>query len=231
MTLLLTLAGLALVDSTSFGTLGIPLVLIVAARQVQVRAMLIYHSTVVVFYFLIGGALMLGLDTALGALGNALDSRAAYWVQLVIGVVLFGLSFRFNGKRKEGKPPRNWIPVSTNGKAMVGLALAATMLEVATMLPYLGAIGLLSTSDTNLVQRLLILAAYCMVMILPAVLILVAASLFGDRLWSRLERLSSWIQRNSEETMGWAIGIVGFFLAADAVSNLGLVLPVFRSNG
>lgn len=223
MTFLLTLAGLALVDSTSFGTLGIPLVPVVAARQVQVQPMLIYFGTVVAFYFLIGVVILLGAQAAIDVIGDALESRAIMWGQLALGVGLVLVSFLFDGKAKGGKPSRNWTPATTSGRTMVGLALTATLLEVATMLPYLGAIGLLSTSDTNLAQRLLILAAYCIVMVLPAVLILVMASIFGDRLWSRLERLSAWIQRNSEETLSWVIGIVGFFLAADAISKLGIL--------
>jgi hypothetical protein len=223
LTTLLTLAGLALVDSTSFGTLGIPLVLVVAAKRVQVRPLGIYFGTVVVFYFAVGVLLLLGLGAAFDALGDALDSEPVSWAQLVLGVGLLALSFRFDGKRSKGKPRRNWVPSTSSDRAMFGVALTATLLEVATMLPYLGAIGLLSTSDIGWAQRILILAVYCVVMILPALMIFGVAMLFGERLWPLMERLSNWIQRNSEGTIGWIIGIAGFLLAANAAGKLGLI--------
>lgn len=214
------LVGLALVDSTSFGTLGIPLVLVVADRRVRGRPLAIYFGTVVIFYFLVGVALVLGLGAVFDMLGDALESDAAYWLQLVLGVALFAISFRIGGKRSMGKQRRSWIPTSLGARAMVGIALTATLIEVGTMLPYLGAIGLLSASELGVVWQLLILAGYCLFMILPALVLIGAASLLGDRVWSRLERLSTWMQRHSEDSIGWIIGILGFFLAANALGAL-----------
>lgn len=215
------LVGLALVDSTSFGTLGIPLVLVVANRRVLGRPLAVYFGTVVIFYFLVGVALVLGLGAVFGAFGDALESDAAYWLQLVLGVGLFVVSFRIGGgKQSKGKQRRSWMPASLGTRAMVGIALTATLIEVGTMLPYLGAIGLLSASELGVVWQLLILAGYCLFMILPALVLIGAASLLGDRVWSRLERLSTWMQRHSEDSIGWIIGILGFFLAANALEAL-----------
>jgi hypothetical protein len=69
--LLLTLAVLVVVDSTSFGTLGIPVYLLLAAERSPVSRLLIYLGTVAVFYFLVGVTLMLGLSTVLENFGDA----------------------------------------------------------------------------------------------------------------------------------------------------------------
>jgi hypothetical protein len=90
------------------------------------------------------------------------------------------------------------------------------------MVPYLGAIGLLSTSDLGWPARVATLAAYCLVMVLPALAIIGVVYLAGDRLWDRVERFAAWIARQTEETVAWIVGIVGLLLAADAVGRLQL---------
>lgn len=52
--LLLSLAGLALVDSTSIGTLFIPIWLLLAPGRVSVRRILVYLGTIAAFYFAVG---------------------------------------------------------------------------------------------------------------------------------------------------------------------------------
>jgi cytochrome c biogenesis protein CcdA len=220
--LLVSLAGLALIDSTSFGTLGIPLLLVVAQRRVSVGPLRTYFLTVVLFYFAIGIVLLLGLDAIFDLLSDALDSRTGSWIQLVIGVSLFLVSFRI-GKDKSGtKPRKSWMPKSDDTKTMVGLGFIAALLEVATMLPYLSATGLLATSDIALPTQIAVLALYCLVMILPALIVIALAAFLGDRIWNRLERFGAWIERESAETIAWIVGIAGFFIAADAVGRLGL---------
>lgn len=54
------LAGLALVDSTSIGTLIIPIFLMLSNRPALGRRALVYLTTVACFYFVIGVALVLG---------------------------------------------------------------------------------------------------------------------------------------------------------------------------
>ncbi|MEJ7839844.1 MAG: hypothetical protein WKF81_13610, partial [Thermomicrobiales bacterium] len=59
-----------------------------------------------------------------------------------------------------------------------------------------------------------------LVMILPAVILIAVASVLGDRLWPRLERLNAWVLKNAAESVGWLVGIAGFLIAADAASRL-----------
>src|SRR5690606_30256252 len=89
------------------------------------------------------GWLMLGLSTVVENFGDALHSRAASWVQLALGVGLFALSFRFDGKRATGPRLR---PRMGGPRAMVMLGLTAGVLEVATMVPYLAAVGIMTIS-------------------------------------------------------------------------------------
>ncbi|MEU4324403.1 GAP family protein [Nonomuraea dietziae] len=220
--LLLTLAALAVVDSTSFGTLGIPIYLLLSSERSQVSRFLIYLATVAIFYFLVGVALMLGLSTLMENFGELLQSRTAYWVQLALGVGLFALSFRFDPKRRQklGKPERRFEPRLGGPRVMVLLGLTAGLLEVATMVPYLAAIGIMTTSNLSAAQWLPLLAAYVAIMIMPPLVLLGLRTVARGWLEPKLERLRAWMSKHSASAVSWALGIVGFLLARDAAAYL-----------
>lgn len=218
LTLILTLIGLALIDSTSFGTIGVPIFLTVA--RTPVHRVLLYLAAITVFYFLVGGVLLLGLDSAIDAIGDVFESWSALIVQLVVGVALFILSFRFDAKKRGDKPRRSWQPKNSSAQAMVVLAFTAGMVEIASMVPYIAAIGILTSSDLPMGSRYALLAGYTAVMAIPAlglIGLLRTGAPWVDRL---LSRTGAWIERNAEGMLGWMVGIVGFFLATNAIGSL-----------
>ncbi|MFD1937166.1 MULTISPECIES: GAP family protein [Nonomuraea] len=220
--LLLTLAALAIVDSTSFGTLGIPVFLLLSSQRSQVSRLMIYLATVAIFYFLVGVALMLGLSTLLESFGDVLHSRGAYMVQLALGVGLFALSFRFDPKRRKklGKPEHRFEPRVGGPRAMVTLGLTAGLLEVATMVPYLAAIGIMTTSKLTATQWVPLLVAYVLIMILPPLVLIGLRGVARGWLEPKLERLRAWMAKHSASAVSWALAIVGFLLARDAAVYL-----------
>lgn len=132
----LSLVVLALIDATSFGTLGLPAVML-AQRRIRVAVVLAYLATIAVFYWVVGALLLTGV-AAIGARAAAVADRPwGSWVQLVVGV-----------------------------------ALVAGLVEVASMLPYLAAIGFLSQSSLSLPGRAGLLVGYCLVMVTPALLLM-----------------------------------------------------------
>ncbi|MEV2269187.1 GAP family protein [Nonomuraea africana] len=220
--MLLTLAALAVVDSASFGTLGIPVYLLLSSERSQLSRLMIYLGTVAVFYFLVGVALMLGLSTLLENFGDALHSRTAYWVQLALGVGLFALSFRFDPKRRQklGKPERRFEPRLGGPRVMVLLGLTAGLLEVATMVPYLAAIGMMTTSNLSVTQWVPLLAAYVAIMIMPSLALLALRTIARSWLEPKLERLRAWMNKHSASAVSWTLGIAGFLVARDAAFYL-----------
>ncbi|MEU7893630.1 GAP family protein [Nonomuraea sp. NPDC049152] len=220
--LLLTLAALAIVDSTSFGTLGIPVFLLLSSQRSQVSRLMVYLATVAIFYFLVGVALMLGLSTLLENFGDVLRSRPAYMVQLAVGVGLFALSFRFDPKRRRklGKPEHRFEPRLGGPRVMVVLGLTAGLLEVATMVPYLAAIGMMTTSKLPVAQWVPLLVAYVLIMILPPLVLLGLRSVARGWLEPKLERLRAWMAKHSASAVSWALAIVGFLVARDAAMYL-----------
>lgn len=219
--LLGSLAVLALIDSTSFGTLLIPIWLLLYPGGVRAGRMLVFLGTVAVFYFAVGVALALGADAALPQISRVLDTRPAAWAQLVAGVALFFLSFRLDRAPAGGGRLARWRERAlTDGGAtgLAGLALGAAAAEVTTMLPYLAAIGLLTTSDLAAGPVVLVMAGYCLLMIVPALVLLAVRLTAGDRLTPLLARIGDWMARSN--AAAWIVGIVGFLLARDAAVRL-----------
>jgi hypothetical protein len=225
--LLGSLAVLALIDSTSFGTLLIPVWLLIHPGPVRAVRMLVFLGTVAMFYFVVGLAVALGADAFLPQINSVLDTRPAQWTQLVLGVALFFLSFRLERKKKDPGSGRleRWrqrVLADDGGVGpLAGLALTAAAAEVSTMLPYLAAIGLLTTAALPAPTVVLVMAGYCVVMILPALVLLAVRLASGRRIVPVLTRLSDWMARSN--ALAWIVGIVGFLLARDAAVRLGLL--------
>jgi hypothetical protein len=97
--LLGSLVVLALIDSTSFGTLLIPIWLLLYPGRLRSGRVLVFLGTVATFYFLVGMAVALGADAFLPQISRLLDTRPAMWAQLVIGVALFFWSFRLDRRK------------------------------------------------------------------------------------------------------------------------------------
>ncbi|MGC5615971.1 GAP family protein [Georgenia sp. Z1491] len=258
------LAVLALIDSTSFGTLLIPVWLMLAPGRVRPDRVLIFLGTVAGFYLAVGVAVMLGADAFLAAFGDVLSGRPVAVVMIVVGVALFLLSFALDspaakrraaeqaehgggrigrwreraigvesdddaGTGRTGLPGTGTLPsvtgaaTRTRGRgsvgALMGLALAAATIEVASMLPYLAGIGLITTQGPGWPTSVLWLAAYCVVMIAPALVLLTGRLVAARQLDGPLRRLDAWLTRNAASTTAWVVGIVGVILALNGFQS------------
>ncbi|MFI6504664.1 GAP family protein [Nonomuraea typhae] len=214
--LLLTLIGLALADSTSFGTLGVPVVMMLASDRKQTGRLMIYLATITVFYFLVGVALMLGLSAVMENFEYVLQSRTFLWGQLVVGAGLFLLSWRFDSKKQK----KQWEPKLGGPGTMMGLALTMGVVELATMVPYLAAIGLMTSAGLTPLQWGPVLAGYVLVMVVPPLALMAGRGLAGQWLEPKLAKLRDWLLRNAASMVGWTLAIVGFFVARDAAARL-----------
>lgn len=106
-------------------------------------------------------------------------------------------------------------------RGLVGLALTATTVELVAMLPYLAAIGLLSTAELSMTQGAGVLAGYCIVMIAPALLLLAARVALHDRISPALRALEAWLTRNSGQALAGVLFLLGLYLVSGAVQTLG----------
>lgn len=237
LTLVGTLAALALVDSTSFGTLGIPVVMLVQ-RRVRVRAYAVYLATISAFYAALGVVLLSGANALVGVLGPVAAHPAVPKAELALGVALFGGSFLVDRRGKEWRRRRRaarglpdlpdrqerWrgklLGAEAESRAVAGIALSAGLIEAASMVPYLGAIGLLTAAALPVAAKVGTLLGYVAVMALPALVLLGLRLAAARAVAPVLTRVDGWMRRNADEMLGWTLGIVGFLLARDAWSRL-----------
>lgn len=226
--LIAALAGLALVDSTSIGTLVIPLWLLLSPNRPPARRFAQYLLVIATFYFVVGVALTAIAGVGAAALTEAVRTPIVLWPQLAVGVVLFALSWRFDSakRRRAGAPDRvvRWrtraLDAQSSGRGVAVLAVTAGSIELFSMLPYLAAIGLIVGSGAPAVQSIPLLAGYCMVMVMPAVVLLLARSGLGSRIEPTLARLDGFLSSHADSAVGWMLGIVGFLLAQNAAASL-----------
>lgn len=239
--LLASLLVLALIDSTSFGTLLIPLWLMLAPGRPRAGRMVLFLGTVAVFYLLLGLALLLGASNLAGMFPDPGAARALRMAQLALGIGLMVLGVCMEPWTAAGKArraARRAEKIARSGPslhmrmrtrasdatapvgAVILLALVAAAIEAASMIPYLAAIGLLTASTLSLPARGLVLSGYCLVMIAPALLLLAARLLLHDQVAPVLSRLETWLSRHANEALAWVVFLVGLYLAGEGLGGL-----------
>lgn len=263
---------LALVDSTSIGTLVIPIWLLMRRDAGKTTGKVAtYLGAVGLFYFLVGLLLLSGasgLGRMLGGgMGTILELPAVQALMIAAGAGMLLWSFRDTLFKKPGAETGaaagaagphtgpGFTPETTGradaqtgntrttaalqrsqaterrwqqriGKALdtrgglLGLALLAGVLELPTMLPYLAAVGLVTASGTDWTASAGVLALYCLVMLLPAAVLLTARRVLGRRLDGPLERLRAWLSKAVGEAVLWIVGIVGFLMLRAGLAGL-----------
>lgn len=216
--LTLTIGGLAVLDMLSPATIGISLYVLLGGGRRLAAPMFVFLGTVAGFYFTVGVALMLGLDIAVRHLGGLVNSPVGLWAQLVLGVGMLVASFVVPGRLS--KAPRR--PQDLRLGVMAALGITTGLLEVGTALPYLGAIGIMTSAELSPGIWIPMLAAYNLLMVLPPLILFGLYSLFGDRIRPRLDRWREKVESSGREAFGWILGIAGFLLARYAAAELGL---------
>jgi hypothetical protein len=236
-----TLAGalgaLALVDSTSLGTLVLPIWLMLQPGRLRAARITLFLLVVAAFYWVMGLALLAGAVTFGDSLSGFLRSDSGAYVRLALGVALLVVACLLPGKKaavarqqarkRDAEVPRGRLDrwrerAMTDGAtraslvALAVLAVLAAAAEIPTMVPYLAAIALLGAADLAGPVQAGALAAYCSVMVAPAALLLLVRMATGTRLDGGLARVGDFLEREAAETIGWLLGIAGFLLATRA---------------
>lgn len=190
---------LALIDSTSAGTLIIPLVLLVTGRGSgrAIAARTGFFLLVIgAFYWALGVALLAGLlplHRALADLGGTVPVEVAL---AVIGAGLIVWSYAVDPetvRRRGGDPERAGRP---------------------------HAVGIIARSGMSLGTGALILLAYCALMILPGLLLAALRAALGSRADRLLERVEAWAVRNASSAFAWGIGIIGVVILVRTLPGL-----------
>jgi hypothetical protein len=216
MELLPVIVGLAVVDSINPSALLAAIALLLRGRSAR-PLVAVYVAAVLATYFAIGLVLTLGLGLTPEAV---LESDATYLVQGVLGAAMLAYAVLAPGGRRRRDPvaPRGLDAVGRPA-AVFALGAAVTVLELPTALPYLGAVGALTRADLAVDEWLPLLGLYNLIFVLPPLALLAGHVALGDRAEAVLAQLRSRLGRAAREGFLWLLGLVGFFLLADAVGH------------
>lgn len=239
--LLAALAILALLDSTSFGTLLIPLWLMLAPGRVRPGRILLFLGTVAAFYLLLGIALLLGASMLLDRLQDIDNLPMLRIAQLVVGLGLSVVGAVMGPWTQTGKQrhvsrraeqlartePSLLMRMrghATDPSAPIGVvflfALTAAGIEAASMIPYLAAIGFLTTSELSMVGRSVVLLGYCLLMIAPALVLLAARLFLHSYISPGLKKLEESLSRNASEAVALLLFLLGLYMVGDSLNAL-----------
>lgn len=227
--LLGTLVVLALVDSTSFGTLLIPIWLMLAPGRLRPARIVVFLATVAAFYLVLGLLLVAGVATFSDPISDALDATPVQVVQLVAGAGLVAAGIRIGTSKDSGESGRllQWreraVGDEGSTRGLMTLAVTAAVIEAASMVPYLAALGLIGTADLSWPATIGVLVGYCLVMVLPALVLLAARIGAAGRVEPVLQRITDWMARTGRENTAWVLGIIGFIVVANALDGLGVL--------
>lgn len=206
--LLLSIGAMALLDTLSPAVLGISVYMLLTPRKNSKKLLLIYLFTVAVFYFTVGLILMLGLESIMTPISNALDSDIVRIAMTIVGGALFVGSW-FVPKKDSSQPN---LPKSMGVITMILLGVSTSLLEVATAIPYFAAIGIMTKANLTMALWLPILIGYNLIMILPSILLIVFQLIVGR--WSRfiLEKINNSFSKSEDSALSWVMCIVGLIL-------------------
>jgi len=243
----LSLVILALIDSTSIGTLVIPLWLLLRGRREAIAKVLAYLMVIAGFYWVIGVLLRSGL---LLIDPSIFEHRFFRLAGMAIGalMIIWALSYRTDAQKAasarkkaaahsggrsaahaaEATEATDQVPKRLRGRlgtaletriGLVVLALFAGLLELPTMLPYLAAVGVMQGAGWGTSVQLLALIGYCLVMIVPALALVGARALAGPRIEAWMQKMGAKAAVYAQETLGWVVGIAGYLLIRASLSG------------
>lgn len=224
--IILPLIALALVDSTSIGTLLIPLWLL-SRPQIRPAAIATYIAVIGLFYFVLGSFLVFGVDLIKGFSEDASIRQVIDWLQLLLGIGLIIAGFKPAKKGQNAEQSRmtrlrdKLATPDASLKLTIILAVTAGVLEAAMMMPYLMAVGLITNAQLPPLASQGLLLSYCIVMILPALVLFGVRVGMAAKIQPKLVRLEQWAKRYLKGNTSVILGILGILVVRDALWRLG----------
>lgn len=185
--------------------------------------MFAYLAVVAGLYFAIGLVLLWVADAAAAALQSPQAYTAGVILEALVGVLLiaFAVWRSRRPKRPTSDKVRSWRERALEPNAplrpLFTLAVSAVAIEAASMLPHIGAIALISRAELPIAGSTLLVAGYCILMVLPALVLTVLRRAGSAKLHPILERISQWSSKSAgSPAILWAAGLVGVALIIDA---------------
>lgn len=217
-TLLLTLIGLALIDSINVSTIWIVVVILLGARRPAVTGWA-YAAGAFITFLIFTSLLFFGLTVA----GTWL-TELTLWMRRILFAVMTIVFTVLGARRFRSRPRRGYgLPAWVNAWTAFPLGLLATISDIPNAFPMFLAIERLVDADITPATAIPILIGYTAIYALPTVAVLVLGLIYKDRLRTRLQTLYD-RYATGDTKPSWKLATLFFVAAAASLTILLLVI-------
>lgn len=221
--LLLVFLGLAVVDSinpSAFIASGF--ILTKSAEVDRLKNLKAYVTGIIVSYFFIGLVILISVDSFMAITKEVKSSRSALIIQAIIGGALLLYAILAPDKPNAAKQAKQeaFLKKALQPRLLFFYGMQITLVELVSALPYFAALALLASVHLPLAVSAIYIAGYCVVFVLPLLVIGYAYSRKREQFDAWLEKRSDRGKKAGRETLLWLLGIVGFVVFTQALSQL-----------
>ncbi|WP_378730675.1 GAP family protein [Nocardia brasiliensis] len=219
---LLTLAGFAFLDSLHVLNIAITAAVVVdsrLSRRSPVPGALSFIAGIFAVTTAFGICTVLGLSFLTDLVHFDITPTVRSWAELFVGVVLLILgSVRLPGSSAGAIPP--WAIEARRRPLLLGLVGAGVGLgQALTAVPYLAALAMLSVREPRPVLWPLVVGAYCLIALLPPILVLFTSTRRSARARRFYRAFVRALSRYGPMSVRVLFLIFGVVLVFDALRN------------
>ncbi len=211
---------LALLDSLNPATIATMMILLPLVKK-KWNSLIFITGTFVV-YFSAGFLVFVGVDKYLKSIITDVLRKFSLYigvvelaiasVLIIIGIIQsYKLVRRIIKKEQSQKDYMAAVVKMVNPFALIVLAITSTLMDIPTAIPYFGFIGILSTSNTNILTAIVLFILYCFVYVLPMVILYLV---FTFNQWERFNKLETMFRNIINKATEYLLPIMLLFISA-----------------
>lgn len=221
---------LALIDSLNPATIATMMIILPIAKKKWHS--LIFIAVTFVVYFSAGFLAFVGVDKYLKSIITDLLRKFTLYigvvelaiasVLIIIGIIQsYKLVRRIIKKEQSQKDYMAAVVKMVNPFALIILAISSTFIDIPTAIPYFGFVGILSTSNTNILTASILFILYCFVYVLPMVILyLLFAFIQGERFNKIETTFRNIINKASEYLLPIMLLFISALLIGDGLGRI-----------
>ena len=171
--------------------------------------------------FLLGIAIAFGLAALVTSLLPSPSDTLKFALLTAVGVILaIGGVLVWAGRRRlaASQGPKKRRITSTGSAALLGAGIAGV--ELLSAFPYFAAIAMIVGADISAPSKIGLLLLYCVVYVLPLLVIAVLCLVVGDRAEAKLQPASAWLFAHWPKIVAPLAVVLGLAVAAYGIAHL-----------
>lgn len=221
---------LALFDSLNPATIATMMILLPLAKKKWHT--LIFITGTFAVYFSSGFLVYVGVDVYLSSLLKDVLIEFSLYIgvielaiaitMIIIGIIQsYNLVRRIINKEQNQKDYMAAVVKMVNPLALIVLAISSTLMDIPTAIPYFGFVGIVSSSNPNILTAVILFSLYCLVYVMPMIILYsIFAFIQGDRFNKIEATFRNAINKASEYLLPITFLLISALLFGDGLSRI-----------